>query len=250
MVPTAAVDPEAWSIEFRGGWQMRFRWIFLIAALVHGLAAQAEVHTDCNQSEDQRLRIVGCSGVITSGKWQGRDLAVAYNHRGTAHRSSGDKDRAIADYTAAINTDPGYAAAYNNRGWTYHATGNITRAFADYDRAIRIDPALTAAYNNRGNAFRASGRPGEALADYDRALVIEPRTARIHVNRGLALAALGRLAEADESWRQASALGGARLVGRWQHWTWRRGHYRGPIDGVYGLVTKLALAACARDPAC
>ena len=40
-------------------------------------------------------------------------------------------DRAIADYTTAIELTPGYAEAYNDRGFAYYLKGDCERAIAD-----------------------------------------------------------------------------------------------------------------------
>ena len=66
--------------------------------------------------------------------------AVAYNNRGLAYSKKGDTDRAIADYTQAVQLDPKYAHAYQNRGLAYYGKGDTDRAIADSRRARQLDP--------------------------------------------------------------------------------------------------------------
>ena len=46
---------------------------------------------------------------------------------------------AIADFTAVIKEDPSNANAYFNRGATHDSVGAYDKAVADYSRALEID---------------------------------------------------------------------------------------------------------------
>jgi tetratricopeptide (TPR) repeat protein len=54
--------------------------------------------------------------------------AIAGVNRGNAYYRKRDYDRAIADYTKAIELDPNYANAYTNRGKRPHLHGKSLRA--------------------------------------------------------------------------------------------------------------------------
>jgi tetratricopeptide (TPR) repeat protein len=60
----------------------------------------------------------------------GKDPTV-FVYRGCAHLGKGDFNRAIADFTAAINIDPNFAAAYHYRSMAYEETGQTERARSD-----------------------------------------------------------------------------------------------------------------------
>ena len=45
--------------------------------------------------------------------------AEAYYNRGIAYGDKGEYDKAIEDYSKAIELNPEYAEAYNNRGNAY-----------------------------------------------------------------------------------------------------------------------------------
>jgi tetratricopeptide (TPR) repeat protein len=66
-------------------------------------------------------------------------LVRAYINRGAAYHARGDDDRAIADYTKAIEIDPLFAAAYTKRGVAYETLGKREEAIADFRRALAID---------------------------------------------------------------------------------------------------------------
>jgi tetratricopeptide (TPR) repeat protein len=66
------------------------------------------------------------------------------------------------------------AWAYQGRGTALMQTGKMDRAIADFTRAIELDPQLTWAYYNRGLAFVYTGNEGEAQKDFDECLRLRP----------------------------------------------------------------------------
>ena len=52
---------------------------------------------------------------------------------GCAYHNKSEVDRAIGDYTKAINLKPNYANAYNNRGVAYYGKGDYEKAIADFN---------------------------------------------------------------------------------------------------------------------
>ena len=70
---------------------------------------------------------------------------ASYIHRGLAHNSRGELDKAIADYTEAMRIDPRHVEAYNNRSVAYMGKGQYDKAIADCNVAIRLEPTLASA---------------------------------------------------------------------------------------------------------
>jgi len=103
------------------------------------------------------VRISSCTRLIEGGSLSNPNLANAYYNRGINYRTKGLADQAIADYTKAIEIDPGNASAYVNRGVAYKTKGLADQAIADYTKAIEIDPGSASAYVNRGNAYGTKG---------------------------------------------------------------------------------------------
>jgi tetratricopeptide (TPR) repeat protein len=95
--------------------------------------------------------------------------AEFYLKRGEDFSGAREYNRAIADYTRAIELRPGYSKAYNSRGVVYmaHGYGQDTTV-ADFDRAIALKPDFRYAYINRANA-RLIRHPWLALNDFHRA---------------------------------------------------------------------------------
>jgi tetratricopeptide (TPR) repeat protein len=110
--------------------------------------------------------------------------AVAWNHRGWAYAGLKQWDKALADYSKAIELDPKYAAAWKTRGWTYNELHQYDKAIADLNKAIEVDPKYAAAWNNRGNAYFGLKQNDKAVADYTKAIELDPKDAVVWSNRG------------------------------------------------------------------
>jgi len=99
------------------------------------------------------------------------DDALPYNNRGNLYLRKGELeqiaqtnpepdyrrnaqfDRAIEDYSKAVELDPDYAKAYCNRGTVYREIGEFHRAIEDFNKAIELNPDLVLAYYNRGQTW-------------------------------------------------------------------------------------------------
>jgi tetratricopeptide (TPR) repeat protein len=83
-------------------------------------------------------------------------------------------EKAVADYTSAIELDPQYAKAYNNRGNARASLGDEERALQDYDTALELDDSLVLAYFNRGLIHYRLGEYEDAIADLGMYLELVP----------------------------------------------------------------------------
>lgn len=101
-------------------------------------AARADIVEDCEQDTDPNLIIDGCTAIIDSGEWEGKDLAWAYSRRGVVYANLGEYARAIEDFDAAIRLDPKNADTYFVRGLIHKLLGDFDRAARDWERGIEI----------------------------------------------------------------------------------------------------------------
>jgi serine/threonine protein kinase len=99
-------------------------------------------------------------------------MALAYVNRGVAFFERGDTQRAMRDFGAAIDVDPGCALAFYDRGLLRQSIGHLVLAISDYTGAIRIDPSLAAAWYNRAVAQLALEHLDEARSDACRAFAL------------------------------------------------------------------------------
>jgi len=62
-------------------------------------------------------------------------FADTYSVRGIAYAQKGQHDKAIADFTKAIEINPNYAEAYHNRGISYFYKREYEKAWDDVHKA-------------------------------------------------------------------------------------------------------------------
>jgi len=96
--------------------------------------------------------------------------------------------------------EPVDAIGFHTRGNRYSRNGAYERAIEDYSRAIEMDGAFAEAYYDRGFSFYEEGRYEEAIADLSRAIELNPEAAHYYGQRSLVYVFTDRLdlAEADQ----------------------------------------------------
>jgi tetratricopeptide (TPR) repeat protein len=75
--------------------------------------------------------------------------AASYLDRGNSWFTKGELERALADFTLALEFHPKYAAAHHNRAAVRLRKGDLEGALADFCRAINLDSRLVEAYMGR-----------------------------------------------------------------------------------------------------
>ncbi len=199
---------------------MRILSLIAVVLFVSSLAAPARAGMveDCVQTADWNLKISGCTEVIRSGQYSGKDLVWAYNNRGNAYANLGNPARAIKDYDQALRLNPGFIKARANRG---------------------------IAYNGLAWDLYLKGRNAQALDNADRSLSDRPDSAAAINTRAHVLAALGRRNEALGAFERVMRVGGADWVRTYQEALAKHGYYPGAIyGGGYRPQTQAALVAC------
>jgi tetratricopeptide (TPR) repeat protein len=135
-----------------------------------------------------------------------RDLEASYYNRGYAWDEKGEYDKAIADYTMAIELNPKFTEAYYNRGNAWEFKGQLDKAIADYTYAINLNPKHFNAYYKRGIIEKRKKQYDKAIADYTSAIKLNPRFAYAYNNRGNAWDDKGRYAKAIADYNKAIEL--------------------------------------------
>ena len=143
--------------------------------------AAADDWSDCKYSVPEK-RIAACTRIINKRDEGPESIALAHTYRGNAYRSRDDSEKAIADFTKAMELDP-KRAAYN-RGLVHGARGEHDQAIAQHDEAIKLDANNAAAYNSRAGAYNAKGDRARAIADWNEAIRLDPKLAVAYLNRG------------------------------------------------------------------
>lgn len=107
--------------------------------------------------------------------------------RGDAYEAKCEYDKAIADYTAALNIDPNDYECLKKRGNAYFfGECGDDLAIADYTAAIKIKPDYFDALRNRAIVYCNKCEYDLEIADYTQALNIKPDDIYCLINRGAA----------------------------------------------------------------
>jgi tetratricopeptide (TPR) repeat protein len=122
--------------------------------------------------------------------------APAYYNRAIVNSRRRQYNLAIRDSTTAIQLNPKYANAYHNRGAYYYDTGDFDKAIADLSEAIRLDPNSVSTFDGRAQAYEGIGKFDDAIADYDRVIRFSPKNAEDYAARGKAYFKKGNYKEA------------------------------------------------------
>jgi S1-C subfamily serine protease/Tfp pilus assembly protein PilF len=116
--------------------------------------------------------------------------------RGILFRKARQYERAIVDFSAALDVDARSALACSERAQAYQERGDLAQALADCNRAIRLDARLPLAYSRRAAILSQLGRQKDAIADCDTALRLDTDHAAAFSTRGEARRLLGDLKHA------------------------------------------------------
>src|SRR4029077_9526318 len=130
--------------------------------------------------------IEACTGVITGGFVDRKDLAAAFKARANAYNDKGEYDTAIDDYGHAVAINPADGGVFNDRAAAYGAKGQYALSILDYDRALAIKPENAMALSNRCFAKAVMDKLEEALVDCNESLRLRPGDANTLASRGFA----------------------------------------------------------------
>jgi tetratricopeptide (TPR) repeat protein len=90
---------------------------------------------------------------------------LAWLARGSVYLKMGNSEKAIGDFTQAIELDASHPKAYHLRGLAREMAGDSNVALEDFTRALDIDPEYGAAYYSRATLLTKMGQEDAAAED-------------------------------------------------------------------------------------
>lgn len=224
-------------------------WRALIAELYYSagkyeLALKENIKLEEEAGKDERIysrkaecyRHLGMHEAAIAELNQAMKDEVNWNdlcERGICYRLLGNFDKAIEDFTAAIEEDPRYAFPYYSRGWCYELTGRDDLALEDYNLGIDIDPDYPYIFLERGLVLKKMGRLDEARADFETA-VAKDTVATDGSSTHYALHELGRDEEAL-AWMQKIIDEDPSDAGNWYDYACLYGRMNRIVDAMNAL---------------
>ncbi len=125
--------------------------------------------------------------------------------RGKAHHDLKQYDKALADLTAALQLAPQHTDILIERSEVFVRLNRYDEALADLTTALQISPSASL-YFHRGNVHARQGNHEAALADFSQVLQLDPEASGAYTNRGNAHLQLGELDQALADFEQALRL--------------------------------------------
>ena len=135
-----------------------------------------------------------------------KETSEVYRNRGLCFTIVKMYDKAVLDFTRAIELPPGDKRLYRERGSAYWNLEEYEKAQADYEKALELEPADAELYTTLGDVQERLGEVQEALQSYQKAIQIDPNCARAYNNRGVLYAHQGEYQKALIEQRRAVKL--------------------------------------------
>jgi len=101
--------------------------------------------------------------------------ALVYVHRGMAFFGESNYDKALEDFTAAINLEPENSRVYFYRGVVQRFRKDLHGALMDFSRSLELDPYHFDALYNRAQVYFTLGNFVQAAEDCRQALALKPK---------------------------------------------------------------------------
>jgi protein O-mannosyl-transferase len=96
----------------------------------------------------------------------------------------GDNDRALEEYRAAVQLDPGNAILHNSLAALLAQNGRLQEAKDEFRKAVALNPSYWPAFVNLAEVLDQTDAPEQAAMAYEKALRLKPDS--IHALSGLA----------------------------------------------------------------
>jgi tetratricopeptide (TPR) repeat protein len=131
---------------------------------------------------------------------------MAYYNRGLAWYQFDEYDKALADYTSALDKEDLPASQlpllHNSLGNVLLMKDRHADSIRAYSKAIALDSGNVSYYTNRAEAHEYDGNDDLAADDYTRAIALEPGNADLYMSRCAAQIRCKRfLAALADFWR-------------------------------------------------
>ena len=131
---------------------------------------------------------------------------LTYTRRGSAYRKIGEYEKAIEDYTKALTLCQEKAENYYHRSLAYRHLQDYDNAIADCEQALDLNPNLAAAYNHFGNLAFDLEEYETAIENYQLALKYDPNLVIAYNNLGVVYSKLNQYHKAKRSYDVAVQL--------------------------------------------
>lgn len=151
-----------------------------MTALVYFLAGMVRYqHSNYQDAEELFTK------ALTSPDWAEKVVSRGYVllNRGYCAIYLNQPEKAMEDFTDAINLQPNISDFYLARASLYKSLKSYDEAFKDANTAIEISPNNAEPYVNRSSIYERLGQIDNALSDMNHAIELEPENPSVYAQR-------------------------------------------------------------------
>ncbi|WP_372364841.1 tetratricopeptide repeat protein [Candidatus Uabimicrobium sp. HlEnr_7] len=110
---------------------------------------------------------------------------MAYYNRALSYSDAGREDKAVSDFTKAIEYDPMCYDAYSNRGMAYYHLDKFDQALDDFEQTIKMRPEFFGNYFHKALVYIEKEEFDEALALCEKSMNMKSSDdANLYIHRG------------------------------------------------------------------
>jgi tetratricopeptide (TPR) repeat protein len=117
------------------------------------------------EKEEMQRALTDCTEALRHKS----DSARIYSIRAAVYGCMGDCDRELEAQNEVVRLWP-TASSYGTRGYAYVRKGDLDRAIGDFTRALDLEPGNGFSYTGRGSAYRRKGDFARAVDDLRKAV--------------------------------------------------------------------------------
>ncbi|NML23101.1 tetratricopeptide repeat protein [Pseudoflavitalea sp. G-6-1-2] len=132
----------------------------------------------------------------------------AYAIRANIYKLRKKYDKAIADYSKALEINAAFAIARLGRGDVYQEISKYDLALKDYQKLLEAAPSNAIVHNRIGNVQMDMYEYEKAIESYSKAIGLNANYINAYRNRAIAFESVAQTDWADKDWKKYQALGG------------------------------------------
>lgn len=103
-----------------------------------------------------------------------KPIHYIYNHRGLVYFALSEYDKAIDDFTRAIEMGTQDTRVFTNRGLTYRMLHQFDKALSDFNKSLDLNPLWPDTFYGRSLTYYDMGNIKDALENCDKAINLKP----------------------------------------------------------------------------
>ena len=186
LTPTLTPLRIAWAVAERYTYLGAAGIIVVIAYIFYKLSEHQKIRTAVYMVFWLVVIALSARTIIRNSDWKNEEAlwfatlktspsgSTIHNNVGNVYSVKGDQEKAVEEFSRAIEINPNYGDAYHNRGNVYYQLQKMPEAAENYRKALEINPNLWQSHQNLAAVYYSQGRYDLAHEEIKKAMEISP----------------------------------------------------------------------------